>query len=910
MESVTVPDFLPKCSDSLNSSTACYTPYYSKGYVVHDSYSECMDSWVLFPGFNLLPNEFQAFIYFLVLIYAFFGVAIVSDVFMASIDVITEKEKVIRRKDVASGEVIEFSVKFWNPTVANLTLMALGSSAPEIMLALIEAILSLDQEPGKLGPSTIVGSAAFNLLAITSVCVMSIPTGEYRSIDELPVFVCTAFFSLLAYIWLYLVYSVWTPDEITVIEAVITFLFFPLMVYLAYYLSITDLFSSEEAEEDAIEAIANSKGADGDVSKEKANRNLTIEKVEDVLSGGAPEKGVEGGKKRRPSGTGGKARIERVSLIAADGTSAITADKEKIIQLLKNDKQGSDITLSDYYGEQAKENKQKWSKIKFRMNAVRAMSGQNHVVMQKKPKAAMGTKVMPVLDENSPTTGEVKKPAPVKRRSMWEKNTTYETPAFMFSSSSYAVRETEGILKVVIHRAGPENEAVAVEYYTEDGTAEGNTDYIPVSGILNFKEGQKDAEVEVPIVDDGIPEPDENFYVCLRNPSPTNCLIIQDRVEVTIIDDDQPGMLAYRNPYVSTTEVADEIEVEVIRKKGSSGMVSVDYVTEDGDASAHTHYKPTQGTLVFKEYEIKKSFVVHLLNLTQLDEKKKFKVRLSNVTGGAQLSKRDYATIEVRPDTRVDEIAKRIARLMKEQDTVLHKKWTNREWVGAWKAQFVDAVIPAGTLYINEDGQEEPPSVVEAVMHYIAITWKVIFAFIPPVSLNGGWVTFYVSLLFIGMVTAVVAEFASLFGCMVGLKDEMTAISIVALGTSLPDTFASRQAAVECDNADAAIGNVTGSNSVNVFLGLGLPWLLASLYYSSKGEKYMVVGADKVGFSVALFSICAIIAIGTLFASRLKRFGGGELGGTYKQKLVKTTLFASLWLIYLLGSGLYIYEII
>ena len=303
MESVTVPDFLPKCSDSLNSSTACYTPYYSKGYVVHDSYSGCMDSWVLLPGFNLLPNEFQAFIYFLVLIYAFFGVAIVSDVFMASIDVITEKEKVIRRKDVASGEVIEFSVKFWNPTVANLTLMALGSSAPEIMLALIEAILSLDQEPRKLGPSTIVGSAAFNLLAITSVCVMSIPTGEYRSIDELPVFVCTALFSLLAYIWLYLVYSVWTPDEITVIEAIITFLFFPLMVYLAYYLSITDLFSSEEAEEDAIEAIANSKGADGDVSKEKANRTLTIEKVEDVLSGGAPEKGVEGGKKRRPSGT-------------------------------------------------------------------------------------------------------------------------------------------------------------------------------------------------------------------------------------------------------------------------------------------------------------------------------------------------------------------------------------------------------------------------------------------------------------------------------------------------------------------------------------------------------------------------------------------------------------------------------
>ena len=40
------------------------------------------------------------------------------------------------------------------------------------------------------------------------------------------------------------------------------------------------------------------------------------------------------------------------------------------------------------------------------------------------------------------------------------------------------------------------------------------------------------------------------------------------------------------------------------------------------------------------------------------------------------------------------------------------------------------------------------------------------------------------------------------------------------------------QAALEAPDADAAIGNVTGSNSVNVFLGLGLPWVMGSLYYS------------------------------------------------------------------------------
>jgi len=34
--------------------------------------------------------------------------------------------------------------------------------------------------------------------------------------------------------------------------------------------------------------------------------------------------------------------------------------------------------------------------------------------------------------------------------------------------------------------------------------------------------------------------------------------------------------------------------------------------------------------------------------------------------------------------------------------------------------------------------------------------------------------------------------------------------------------------------ADNAIGNVMGSNSVNVFLGLGLPWLMAAIYWQAQ----------------------------------------------------------------------------
>ena len=112
--------------------------------------------------------------------------------------------------------------------------------------------------------------------------------------------------------------------------------------------------------------------------------------------------------------------------------------------------------------------------------------------------------------------------------------------------------------------------------------------------------------------------------------------------------------------------------------------------------------------------------------------------------------------------------------------------------------------------------------------------FQIIFALIPPAGMGGGWPCFFVSLGMIGLLTAIVGDLAAIFGCLVGLKDSVTAITFVALGTSLPDTFASKAAATAERTADNAIGNVTGSNSVNVFLGLGLPWLIASIYHAAK----------------------------------------------------------------------------
>jgi solute carrier family 8 (sodium/calcium exchanger) len=195
-------------------------------------------------------------------------------------------------------------------------------------------------------------------------------------------------------------------------------------------------------------------------------------------------------------------------------------------------------------------------------------------------------------------------------------------------------------------------------------------------------------------------------------------------------------------------------------------------------------------------------------------------------------------------------------------------------------------------------------------------------------------------------VTAVIGDLASLFGCVIGLPDSITAITIVALGTSLPDTFASRTAAVSDPTADAAVGNVTGSNAVNVFLGLGLPWLIGALYWASKGQtaewaaKYphlvdaypqvpivlnprtlrhhlrhhhhhlphlhhlhrhlqggFAVPAGDLVFSVSLFCGCALVCLSVLALRRVVL--GCELGGPPRSKVATGLLFTALWAVYI-----------
>jgi len=120
------------------------------------------------------------------------------------------------------------------------------------------------------------------------------------------------------------------------------------------------------------------------------------------------------------------------------------------------------------------------------------------------------------------------------------------------------------------------------------------------------------------------------------------------------------------------------------------------------------------------------------------------------------------------------------------------KKIENEEET-PWGQQFVNACMLHPSK--DEEGEINDIEPVEAFMHLITIGWKLIFSIVPPPHYGGGWVCFMAALAVIGIVTAVVGEVATLFGCILGVKPSITAITFVALGTSLPDTFASMAAA-------------------------------------------------------------------------------------------------------------------
>ena len=96
---------------------------------------------------------------------------------------------------------------------------------------------------------------------------------------------------------------------------------------------------------------------------------------------------------------------------------------------------------------------------------------------------------------------------------------------------------------------------------------------------------------------------------------------------------------------------------------------------------------------------------------------------------------------------------------------------------------------------------------------------------------------------------------------------------------------------------------------MNVFLGLGLPWLIASIYHSAVGSPNGFEMKDSsLSFSVLAFTICAVSTLVMLMIRRnVGFFDKAELGGPNFSKLLSAGIFVTLWLVYVMLASLQSY---
>ena len=202
-----------------------------------------------------------------------------------------------------------------------------------------------------------------------------------------------------------------------------------------------------------------------------------------------------------------------------------------------------------------------------------------------------------------------------------------------------------------------------VDYATSDGTAVAPGDYTQSSGTLTFRAGPSPATmtISIPIVDDALPEPIENFSVTLSNPSSTSPFpisISRNTGACAILDNDTIPPTPTPTPTLPTLSITDETVLEgnagttnvvftVSLSAAPSSTVSVAFATADGTATvANSDYISASGTLTFPPgVNTPLTISVAVVGDTSAEGNENFFVNLSNPSGASIADGQGVGTI-------------------------------------------------------------------------------------------------------------------------------------------------------------------------------------------------------------------------------------------------------------------------
>jgi len=141
-----------------------------------------------------------------------------------------------------------------------------------------------------------------------------------------------------------------------------------------------------------------------------------------------------------------------------------------------------------------------------------------------------------------------------------------------FKSLHYSVAESSKYVKVEVVNYSDKSVSIGVKTIAD--TATDFDDFIPINKTIKIDPNSK-CPVEVEIVDDDGWEPDEDFLIILYDPQdPEQAQLFGDntKTRITILDDDKPGVLQFKNQLVQVKKSDKVVKLIVERVDGADGV--------------------------------------------------------------------------------------------------------------------------------------------------------------------------------------------------------------------------------------------------------------------------------------------------------------------------------------------------
>ncbi len=195
---------------------------------------------------------------------------------------------------------------------------------------------------------------------------------------------------------------------------------------------------------------------------------------------------------------------------------------------------------------------------------------------------------------------------------------------------------TDNVVTLTVSRTGGSQGLISVDFATVDGPppngAIGGADYIPTRGTLTFPPGDVGPQTfSVTVLQDTEVELDEQFIATLSNPTGGATLAAPASIEITIVD--------------SRRDDNNEAVLTVNLSPPSSQVVTVDFTTADGTATASNDYTTRAGTLTFNPGETSKRIVVPVMRDAMVESDETFFINLTNGVNAGIVDSQGVVTI-------------------------------------------------------------------------------------------------------------------------------------------------------------------------------------------------------------------------------------------------------------------------